>query len=226
MGKSSKEDYTDDINEKSPHINNLSEYNKAQAKFIKTSERSMTPRFPGPGLKTDTRKRSEDRKSLPIFKNDPLKSKKPPLSYYGLSQNSLQTGSDQSDKRNKIFVLNNSAVQLRVPELDLAPKNFDDISEEIMSKNDKPFTHIDSSRTVYRESQLAHLAGSMNLDRRRTGPRLSGVNINKTYSFMNFEEGVEDHPSNPTSVATNLIPADRFKKQMGRTLDSERVKQK
>lgn len=211
---SPKEDYTDELNEKSPNTKNFNQYTKQEVKFMNDTGRSTTPKFPkGPsGLYQD--KDDEKIKSLLVYNlkrrhNQTLKSV--PISYSFTQRN------------NEIFAKQTSSKNIKTHKLadkldsNIHTKVSDEICEEITSNDDKPLNHFTVSNRFYNESQFPN---SLNIDQRKNIPKLASIKKPQTFSFINTAEG-SSIKTDFRNATMQFVPVGKSYKIPNKTLNSE-----
>lgn len=192
--RSAREDFTEDLNEKSSTNRNLFRFSNMETKFINRPEIDATPKFSKEvatfaafdfsqvqsGLADNFYRQAAKRSSRTPSARTPIS--------YGANQKHCKLLSAKVPAKN-MHISGATPDTLRLPEIENSARNYEDVSEGINSKSENPF-------------------GS--LSNRRGAPKIPGINRSQSFSFMVTEEEQQpEEPFDPKSMTMDMISQDR-----------------
>lgn len=199
MEKGSKEDYTEELNEMSPNTKYFHKYSELETKFLNKpgAGQTITPQF----QKQNTYNYLENNNNL---------ARKPVLNYsqsavanegrnvpltYSFNQKNAKTLSEQIPAKQIISNTSSYTASQQNP-LRMNSGNYNEVSEEIVSRVDKPMVRINSNKAFYNGYQISEMNSSAKL---MNAPKNLTVKKVDTFSFMHHDE-----KSNPKNNYKNL----------------------
>lgn len=216
MEKSSKEDYTEELNEMSPNTKYFHKYSELETKFLNKPGGGITPQF-----------QKQNTSSYLESSNNNL-SKKPVLNYsqsavtnemrnipltYSFNQKNTKTLSEQIPAK-QIVSNNNSYTSSNQNPLRMGSQNYGEVSEEIISRIDKPMVRINSNKAFSNGYQIA--------ERNNSGKQLLNVKKVDTFSFMS-QNDKSDPKTNYKNLTSDVGALRKDFKNANKIVTSERI---
>ena len=199
MEKGSKEDYTEELNEMSPNTKYFHKYSELETKFLNKpgAGPSITPQFQKQNTYNYMESTNNNLGRKPVLNysqsavaND---GRNAPLTY-SFNQKNAKTLSEQIPAKHITSTSNFSGTSQNP--LRMGSGNYNEVSEEIVSRVDKPMVRINSNKAFYNGYQISDLNNSAKL---MNAPKNLTVKKVDTFSFMNHDE-----KSNPKTNYKNL----------------------
>ena len=187
-----KEDYTDELNERSPNVKGIPSYERLETKFLnQTANFGGLSSQKGGGL-SDIARGNKGRMASLSF--DFRKPESPSSQSYRISyssrQNNLKMIPEQVPAK---IVLSPDVTPNRVNNVNwnVSSQLLDEVSDEIVSKDDKPFNHITNNRALYHQSNIGSIE---KIKSPLNGNRKAGDERVEAFPFAIYDDKVHQRP--------------------------------